>query len=187
MPVTCPIVLIGIGANLPSERFGLPINACRAAVAALDETGDVRVVARSRWFESEPVPKSDQPWFVNGVVEVDTDLAPARLLECLHAIEARFGRVRTVQNAARVLDLDLLAYGDDVVAGGNGGLRVPHPRLAERAFVLLPLQDIRPAWTHPETGRTVAEMLDALPPGQVCRPLKEAQNSPGFAGAKKSG
>ena len=174
---TAPIlegpILIGIGANLSSERFGTPREACEAAVHALDSTEGVRVVARSRWFESEPVPVSDQPWFINGVVQVETTLAPQALLEALHAIEAQFGRVRTVLNAPRVLDLDLLAYGDVVVENnGGGGAEIPHPRLENRAFVLLPLGDVAPDWVHPQTRRTRAEMVVNLPADQVCRALE---------------
>ncbi|HEY9163565.1 MAG TPA: 2-amino-4-hydroxy-6-hydroxymethyldihydropteridine diphosphokinase [Magnetovibrio sp.] len=166
-------ILIGVGANLSSDRFGAPLAACEAALKVLAENPHVRVVARSRWFESEPVPVSDQPWFINGVVRVETDLSPQALLDLLHAVEARFGRVRTVPNAPRVLDLDLLAYGDAVLGeSGEGGMQVPHPRLENRAFVLLPLGDVAPDWVHPQSGRTLADMVAKLPKDQVCRPLE---------------
>src|SRR5512135_1345665 len=99
------MILIGLGANLASPEFGAPPESLEAALALLAERG-VRVVARSRWYRSAPVPPSGQPWFVNGVVAVETALEPAALLEVLHAVEARFGRVRRERNAARVLDLD---------------------------------------------------------------------------------
>lgn len=169
-----PPILIGIGANLSSERYGAPLDACAAALAALGATAGVRVVAASRWFESAPVPVSDQPWFVNGVAQVETELSPLALLDTLHAIEAQFGRVRTVPNAPRVLDLDLLAYGDSVVDDGPAGAQIPHPRLENRAFVLLPLGDVAPAWVHPCTGQGLAEMVAKLPADQVCRPLNDA-------------
>lgn len=166
-------ILIGIGANLSSERFGLPQAACAAAVTALNDTPGVRVTLQSRWYESQPVPISDQPWFINGVVEVETRLSPQDLLDALHTIEATFGRVRTVQNAPRVLDLDLLAYGATVLTDDKkGGAEVPHPRLGGRAFVLLPIGDIAPLWVHPQSGRTLAEMVAELPQDQVCRPAK---------------
>lgn len=166
-------VLIGIGANLSSKRFGLPQDACEAALAALNEMPGVRVTAQSRWFESQPVPISDQPWFINGVAEVETRLSPQALLDALHTIEATFGRVRTVQNAPRVLDLDLLAYGDVVMIDDEkGGAEIPHPRLSGRAFVLLPIGDIAPLWVHPHSGRTLAQMVAELPQDQVCRPAK---------------
>lgn len=163
-------ILIGVGANLSSDRFGTPLEACEAALRELSAISGVRVVARSRWFESEPVPVSDQPWFINGVARVETDLSPQALLDALHTIEARFGRVRTVPNAPRVLDLDLLAYGDAALgAAGEGGMQVPHPRLENRAFVLLPLHDVVPDWVHPQSGRSLADMIADLPKNQVCR------------------
>lgn len=170
--VTGPI-LIGMGANLSSDRFGAPLAACEAALKVLADNPEVQVVARSRWFESEPVPVSDQPWFINGVVQVETQLSPLALLDVLHTIEAQFGRVRTVPNAPRVLDLDLLAYGDAVLGeAGEGGMLVPHPRLENRAFVLLPLGDVAPDWVHPQSGHTLAQMVAKLPKDQVCRPLE---------------
>jgi 2-amino-4-hydroxy-6-hydroxymethyldihydropteridine diphosphokinase len=128
------------------------------------------VVDRSRWYETAPVPVSDQPWYVNGVARIETDLEPAELLARLHAVEADFGRVRSIRNAPRLVDLDLLAY-DDRVIDGDGGLELPHPRLHERAFVLLPLADLAPGWRHPRMLRTVEELIAALPPDQVAQPL----------------
>lgn len=123
------------------------------------------MVSRSPWFRSAPVPPSDQPWFVNGVARLSTGLAPQELLAVLHAVEAEYGRVRTVPNASRTLDLDLLAYGEQVIEE-PGGLTVPHPRLAARSFVLAPLARLAPCWRHPVTGLTAAEMLERLPPGE---------------------
>ena len=108
------------------------------------------------------MPASDQPWFVNGVAEVATRLDPAALLVLLHAVEREFGRTRGVANAARVLDLDLLAYGATVADGRNGGPILPHPRLHERAFVLVPLVDLAPDWRHPVLGKTATELLRDL-------------------------
>jgi len=162
-------ILIGLGANLPSPEHGRPAQTLEAALSVLAERG-LRIKARSRWWESAPVPLSDQPWYVNGVVEVETGLGPEALLELLHAVEAGFGRVRSVPNAPRLLDLDLLAYGDQVLTGPEGPL-LPHPRMAERAFVLWPLSEVCPAWRHPVTGRGLAELIAALGPGQIVRPL----------------
>jgi 2-amino-4-hydroxy-6-hydroxymethyldihydropteridine diphosphokinase len=162
------MILIGIGSNLPSQA-GPPLATAEAALAALAAAGLV-VRRRSRWYESAPVPPSDQPWFVNGVVEIATDLEPAALLAVLHRIEAAFGRTRTAANAARPLDLDLLAY-DDRVSDGEDGVVIPHPRLHERAFVLLPLAELAPGWRHPRTGRPIAELIAALPAGAKARPI----------------
>jgi 2-amino-4-hydroxy-6-hydroxymethyldihydropteridine diphosphokinase len=118
------------------------------------------------------VPISDQPWYVNGVAELRTDLGPQQLLSELHAVERLFGRERRERNEARVLDLDLLAYGNLVRPGPEPPI-LPHPRLAERAFVLLPLCDLMPQWRHPVDGRSLNEMIAALPSDQIARPLSE--------------
>jgi 2-amino-4-hydroxy-6-hydroxymethyldihydropteridine diphosphokinase len=161
-------ILIAIGSNLPSREFGPPQATCEAALAELAWHG-LRIVRRSRWFESAPVPVSDQPWFVNGVAVVETSLSPTDLLALLHETERRFGRERRAVNAARILDLDLIAYGDIVQTEAPPLL--PHPRLHERAFVLLPLADVAPDWRHPVDGRTLSAMIRALPAEQSIRPL----------------
>lgn len=122
------------------------------------------MAAVSPWYRSAPVPASDQPWYVNGVVRVETDLDAPALLAVLHRVEAAFGRVRRQVNEARGLDLDLLAYHDDV---RDEAPVLPHPRLHQRAFVLLPLRDLAPGWRHPVTGMNVASLVADLPPGQV--------------------
>ena len=137
-----------------------------AAVAQLPAIG-VAIVARSPWYLSEPVPASDQPWFVNGVVEIATELPPPELLARLLALEAQFGRERGARDAARILDLDLLDY--DGRECSTPDLVLPHPRLHERRFVLAPLCDIVPDWRHPQFGLTAAELLAGLPPGQPIR------------------
>ncbi|HLF58105.1 MAG TPA: 2-amino-4-hydroxy-6-hydroxymethyldihydropteridine diphosphokinase [Alphaproteobacteria bacterium] len=163
------MILIGVGSNLPGAQFGSPLETCRAALEELEREG-VTIRRRSRWYESAPVPPSGQPWFVNAVAEVATDRDPEALLESLHRIEERFGRVRRERNEARILDLDLLAYHDLVVNGPSGPI-LPHPRLHMRAFVLLPLAELDPAWRHPLTGRSVAQLIKDLPPDQVARPI----------------
>lgn len=161
------MILVALGANLPSPVHGGPRETLEAALVALDRTG-LRVVRRSAWYETAPVPASDQPWYVNGVAIVTTSLGPADVLSRLHGIEAAFGRVRAEVNAPRVLDLDLLAY-DDVVSSDWPVL--PHPRLHERAFVLRPLADVVPEWRHPVHSADVAEMLARIGPGQTTRRL----------------
>ena len=162
-------IFIGLGANLPGPQ-GSPRATLEAALVALDRAG-LRLVSRSRWYESAPVPMSDQPWYVNGVVEVETDLDPAALLALLHEIEAAFGRTRTVRNEARPLDLDLLAYGDRVLTEEPRPL-IPHPRLHERAFVLLPLAELAPDWRHPALGEGIQTLIGRLPKDQITRPLE---------------
>lgn len=161
------MIYVALGANLPSPIHGLPRATLEAALGALGQSG-LRVAARSAWYETAPVPVSDQPWYVNGVARIETMLGPADLLEWLHRIEAAFGRVREVVNAPRVLDLDLLAYGDMISVGWP---LLPHPRLHERAFVLRPLADVAPSWRHPLLGLDIAAMLAAIGPEQTTRPL----------------
>ncbi len=159
------MILIGIGANLSTPDFGLPKAVCESALEEMENQG-IKIVSRSRWYRSEPVPVSDQPWYTNGVIALDTALPPKELLQALHEIENKFGRVRKVRNEARIIDLDLLAYGDLVSAAGEVPI-LPHPRLHERAFVVLPLLEIAPDWQHPVTGSSGQQLISGLPPGQV--------------------
>lgn len=116
------------------------------------------------------MPPSGQPWFVNGVAVVETELSPAALLEVLQGIERDFGRAHRTRNEARVIDLDILAYDDRVSALGETPV-LPHPRLAERAFVVLPLAEVAPQWRHPVTGLSAADLARRLPPDQIAEPM----------------
>tara|TARA_Y100001960_G_C14490971_1_gene736686 strand:- start:60 stop:617 length:558 start_codon:yes stop_codon:yes gene_type:complete len=140
-------ILLGIGSNLPGP-FGCPRGACGAALEALRKSG-LQIIERSPWYESAPVPISNQPYFVNGVVSIKTNLGPKDLLNQVLEIEAKMGRKRTKPNAARVIDLDVLAQGNLICRGYGGAPVLPHPRLHERAFVIFPLADIFPDWEHP--------------------------------------
>ncbi|GEP55174.1 7,8-dihydro-6-hydroxymethylpterin-pyrophosphokina se [Reyranella soli] len=141
--------------------------------AALDELGRRGVVIRqvSPWYRTAPVPASDQPWYVNAVAELEIDLAADALLAQLHEVEDAFGRVRTVPNAARLIDLDLLDFNGEIAAGGPGRATLPHPRMEGRAFVLKPLADLAPDWRHPRTGSSIQALLAALPADQVIERL----------------
>jgi len=162
------VIFIALGSNLFSDAYGSPEDICVAAIKALEQRG-ISITARSRWFRTAPVPVSDQPWFVNGVIAVETLLPPSELLNLLHDVEAEFGRTRKVRNEARILDLDLIAY-DDLIMTGSDGPILPHPRAHERAFVLLPLADVDPDWRHPVTGAAVADLIAALPSDQRAEP-----------------
>jgi len=164
------MILVAIGSNLPHPEHGSPQAVCDAAVTAIGE-GGCTVTARSRWFRSAAVPVSDQPDFTNGVISLETAMAPAELLIFLHRIEAVFDRRRSEQNAARTLDLDLLAFGDIVNKGPVSPI-IPHPRMIDRAFVLLPMQDIAEDWKHPVSGAALADLVAALPADQDCEPLE---------------
>ena len=162
------MILIGIGSNLPSTAFGPPSANVEAALAALPAVGAC-VAARSSWYCSEPVPRSEQPWFINGVAALLTELEPTALLAQLLAVEDRFGRLRGEPNAARVLDLDLLDYNSLVLK--TRALALPHPRLHRRRFVLLPLTELAPAWRHPLLHETAEQLLARLPAGESVYPL----------------
>lgn len=148
-------VYLSLGSNLGDRAAHL-----RRALAELDEAG-IRVVRVSPFYRTEPVDYRPQPWFVNCVAEIQTDLLPLRLLSALQKIELKTGRRRTLRKGPRPVDLDILFYEDAVIRAA--ALTVPHARLAERRFVLVPLCDIAPNFRHPATRRTVREMLSETP------------------------
>jgi len=169
------LILIALGSNLPSEH-GTPLQTLEAAIARIDAHDDISVVSCSPVYKSAPVPISDQPWYHNAVIAVNAELKPFTLLATLQEIEMQFGRERDAgnQNAARTLDLDIVGYHGQVV--DEGGLTVPHPRMAERAFVLMPLYDVAPEWIHPVTGASIGEMLEALPEGQALHKIEGGEH-----------
>lgn len=165
------MILIALGANLTSQH-GTPQKTLVAAKIALEKRG-IRIIGQSRTWLTAPVPfDPDQDWFHNEVAQVETDLPARDLLETMLAIEKEFGRVRTQKNASRILDLDLIAYNDEIIKEGDT-LIVPHPRMHERLFVLKPLEDISKKWNHPITGQNVADMIHDLPDGQEAKPVEE--------------
>jgi 2-amino-4-hydroxy-6-hydroxymethyldihydropteridine diphosphokinase len=161
-------VFIGVGANLP-DRAGAPaVQTCEAACRAIARLPGLSQTLRSRWFSSAPVPQSDQPRYINGVIRAQCSLAPAALIGALQALEQSMGRVRSAPNAARTLDLDIIDM--DGLTLSSPELTLPHPRTHLRAFVLLPLRDVAPDWVHPTLGLGVNALLGALP-RQDIRPL----------------
>lgn len=175
--------LIALGANLPSEA-GPPADTLRAALRLLVAEG-VRDLQCSRFFATPCFPPGAGPDYVNAAARLVFDGGPERLLARLHAIEAQFGRERVQRWGQRTLDLDLIAAGQDVLPDPDtyrawhdlppeaqrqrapDRLILPHPRLQDRAFVLVPLADIAPDWRHPVTGATVREMMARLHPAEV--------------------
>ena len=162
---------LGIGANLVPDGYDNLLEALEAAIAQIEEV--TPIIQRSGWYRTAPVPVSDQPDFLNAVLGVASDKTPHEFLREVNKIEARFGRVRSVRNAARVLDIDILFFGRQVIADAQ--LEIPHPRLHERAFVLRPLMEIAADFRHPENGLVIDTLYQnflASPEGaQECLPL----------------
>lgn len=142
---------LALGSNVGERHTNLARARGRLA------TGDARVLRASAIYETEPRDFIDQDWFLNQVVEIETSLPPEQLLAHLRSIELTLGRVPTHPNGPRVIDMDILFYGDAIVS--TGSLEIPHPRLAERRFVLEPLAELAPDLRHPRTNVTVREML----------------------------
>jgi 2-amino-4-hydroxy-6-hydroxymethyldihydropteridine diphosphokinase len=153
--------IIALGSNLGDKAGNID-----TAVGLLTEPGDIRLVARSRNFATEPWGKTDQDWFVNACIAVATELSARALLERCQGIERRMGRVATEKWGPRIIDLDLLVYGDSAV--NEPDLVLPHPHIATRAFVLAPLMDIAPDLSIGE--KRVRELFAAIDLGGV-RPL----------------
>jgi 2-amino-4-hydroxy-6-hydroxymethyldihydropteridine diphosphokinase len=144
---------IGLGSNIGDKAA-----ACRKAVDLLGRAG--RVSRVSSFYTTEPVGYPDQEHFINAVVELETSLSPLALLAACHVIEDELGRRRLFRWAPRTIDLDILLYGDQVVATDE--LTIPHPLMADRAFVLVPLNEIAPGTVHPVLQKTVAALLEEL-------------------------
>jgi 2-amino-4-hydroxy-6-hydroxymethyldihydropteridine diphosphokinase len=157
------LAYLSLGSNTGDRADNL-----RAAIARLGQFG--RVVAVSSLYETEPVEFTNQPWFLNCALALETDKLPGQLLHDVLAIEQDMGRRRTEAKGPRNIDIDILLFGDEIVE--EKGLRIPHPGLPTRRFVLEPLVEIAPEVLHPVLKKTVQELRDALPPGQIVRKLE---------------
>jgi 2-amino-4-hydroxy-6-hydroxymethyldihydropteridine diphosphokinase len=153
---------LSFGSNLGDRAANL-----RAAVTQLDVAG--RLLAVSALYETQPVDVPDQPWFLNCVAAIATDKTPRELLQLALQVEAAMGRLRMSEKGPRKIDIDVVLFGNYVV--DEPGLRIPHPAMHRRRFVLEPLVEIAPEARHPELGKTARELLAALPPGQAVRRL----------------
>jgi len=149
------LVYIGLGSNVGEGERQI-----RQALRAIGAVKGVAVRRVSSLYLSEPVGGPPQPWYSNAVAEIETSLTPEELLDVLHRIEADMGRVRAERNAARPIDLDILLFGERVIASQS--LTIPHPRLAERRFVLDPLAEIARGMRHPLRGETIGFLWSIL-------------------------
>jgi len=157
------VVYLSMGSNLGDREEQL-----RRAISRLAAHG--RVLSVSSFYESEPVEVSDQPWFVNCAVAFETSEPAEQLMSAMLGIERQMGRERIQKKGPRTVDIDVLLYGDLVV--NTVELRVPHPAMAQRRFVLEPLAEIAADVRHPVAKKTVRELLEELPAGQSVRRLK---------------
>ena len=155
---------LSLGSNLGNRE-----NYLRDAIARLQALG--RVVALSSFYETEPVGFTEQPWFLNCAVFLETTETPAQLLASLLAIEQEMGRVRTQKKGPRTIDIDILLFGDTILDSAE--LTIPHPALHQRRFVLEPLAEIAPEVEHPILKKTIRELLRDLPAGQSVRKLQK--------------
>jgi 2-amino-4-hydroxy-6-hydroxymethyldihydropteridine diphosphokinase len=148
-------VYLSLGSNLGDRAENIA-----RAIDALASHG-VRVTRQSSLYETEPVDVTDQGWFLNSVIEAETHLSPALLMNTLLEIERGLGRKRRVPKGPRVIDMDILLFGSTVVRTPE--VEVPHPRMTERRFVLVPFAEIAPAARHPGLEKTIAQLLDDTP------------------------
>ena len=182
LPQFRSLALVALGSNEPFDAIDVVETVKRVIPAVSAKLGVIR--ARSRLFRTPAYPAGSGPDFVNAAISVETSLTAPAVLEELHGIESHFGRIRTQRWGPRTLDLDLIGYDDAVLPDRETYLRwarlplseqmraapddliLPHPRLHERAFVLVPLGDVAADWVHPVTGLSVTQMIDALPKEQ---------------------
>jgi 2-amino-4-hydroxy-6-hydroxymethyldihydropteridine diphosphokinase len=156
------LVYLSLGSNVGDREGNL-----RDAISRLTSLG--KVIAVSSFYETEPVEFTDQAWFLNCAVALDTTQTPEELMASLLQIEQKMGRQRTQQKGPRTIDLDILLFGDTKIHSDQ--LTIPHPAMQERRFVLEPVAEIAEDVQHPILKKTIRDLLDDLPPGQATRKL----------------
>ena len=153
------MIYIAIGSNLIRDKNKTPLDNCKKAIKILENYIIIKKI--SFWYKSKPIPSSNQPWFVNGVIEVKTEKSSIDLLDLLLKVEKDLGRIRNKKNEARIIDLDIIDYKKKIFYKKNR-LITPHPRMHERAFVLLPLKDLNPKWYHPIKKKSINELIEKI-------------------------
>jgi 2-amino-4-hydroxy-6-hydroxymethyldihydropteridine diphosphokinase len=171
-------IILALGGNLAGDYSSLEA-LLEAALSGFPRAG-LRVLRRSSWWRSAAWPDPTQSAYLNGVALVETTLGPREVLAAALATERAFGRSRSRPNAPRTLDLDLIAYGRQVI--DEPGLNLPHPRAHERRFVMGPLAEIAPDWLHPVLGRTAAELAARATVGSDAQPLARNHVETGHSG-----
>jgi 2-amino-4-hydroxy-6-hydroxymethyldihydropteridine diphosphokinase len=157
------LVYLSLGSNLGDRQVQL-----QDALAKLAAVG--RVVATSSFYETEPVEFTRQPWFLNCAIALETNKTPEQLMAAILRIEEEMGRRRVQKKGPRAIDIDILLFDNTIVDSKE--LTIPHPAMHQRRFVLEPLAEIAPELLHPVLKKTIGELLDSLPPGQVVKRLK---------------
>lgn len=165
------LIFLSLGSNLGDRAGNL-----ERAIEAMPDIG-VQVLRRSSVYETEPVDFLEQPWFLNCVVEAETSVMPRKLLEELQEIERRLGSKKLAPRGPRIIDLDVLFYETAVIH--EPGMDIPHPRLGERRFVLVPMAELAPEFQHPELRMTAAELLAATKDRSVVRIWQPLQSAAG--------
>lgn len=168
------VAYVGIGGNILLPGYADLQHLFEAVIETLDSP-ETRIIQRSSWYQTSAVPVSDQPDFINAVLALETQLSAERLLSFLLSKEQQFGRERSVPNAARTVDLDMLSFSGNIISSPQ--LHLPHPRMEYRKFVIYPLSEIAPDWVHPISGKAIGQLVAELDTvqfnDQQCRKLKD--------------